>query len=240
MVNYIDHDKIFDFIEKLPDKTIILNISQGEEVNNWETIKMFAEKLDLIVCLNGLDYLHECQLNGLRFYWGYPITSFFELRSIIALDPVYLLLGAPLTFSLADVAALTKIPIRMVANRTQDLYIPRENGIYGTWVRPEDVPIYEDYVTTLEFYSPYQNLTKEAMLLHVYKDNQEWPGNLNLLFEDLNVNVDNRAIINKLALMRINCGQRCMRPGYQCHYCENAIKFADNVRDLHFELEQKN
>jgi hypothetical protein len=79
-------------------------------------------------------------------------------------------------------------------------------GIYGQWVRPEDVEVYEEYVSTLEFDNVLQDLKKESTLLHVYKDNVEWPGNLNLLFDNFGINVDNRAIPEDLGETRMNCG----------------------------------
>ena len=132
----------------------------------------------------------------------------------------------------------TKIPIRLHPNIAYDAYIPRENGICGQWIRPEDEHIYDEYVDTFEFIT--NDLEKEKTLLHIYKDNKYYNGNLNLLFTNFNVNVDNRALPENIGELRANCGQRCMSQG-TCHFCENGIKFSNNIRERHYkELKGQN
>ena len=143
------------------------------------------------------------------------------------------MLNAPLSFSLNKVKTITNIPIRMCPNLAYDAYIPRKNGIYGTWVRPEDINVYEAYVDTFEFIV--DELGKESTLLHIYKDNGNWPGNLNLLLTNFNVNVDNRAIPEEIGQYRANCGQRCMGPTSTCHFCETAMNFSNAIRVKHYK-----
>jgi hypothetical protein len=233
-VQWDDREKIMDFIEKVPDITVILEIPKYADITerDWATMEMYNDKLDFYVTIQNLFIHQEVKEHGLRFYWPYPITSYYELRGIIALEPSYLLLGVPLCFDLKTVKSITNIPLRLIANTSYDPYIPRENGICGQWIRPEDVPAYEEYVTALEFVDA--NLTKEATLLHVYKENGYWPGNLNLLFDNFNFNVDNRAIPEDLGERRMNCRQRCMSDGV-CHRCISALQFADLIRKRHEE-----
>lgn len=119
------------------------------------------------------------------------------------LNPCYLFLGAPLSFNLNKIKTKYKIPIRLCPNLAYDAYIPRDNGIYGTWIRPEDVEIYADFVDVLEFVC--DNLTTESALLRIYQEQKYWPGNLNLLLTNLNVNVDNRVIPEDIGKIRANC-----------------------------------
>jgi hypothetical protein len=75
-------------------------------------------------------------------------------------------------------------------------------------------------------------LQREQILYHVYHDNGEWPGNLNLLLKNFNFNVDNRALPKEIDEFRANCGHRCMENG-TCHFCETAIRFAEAIRKKH-------
>lgn len=194
---------------------------------------MYNDKLDFYITIHDL-HIHDIfKLHGLRFYWPYPIVSYYELQGILALNPAYILLGPPLSFDLKNIQSMTQVPIRLIANTSYDPYIPRENGICGQWIRPEDVPAYEEYVDVLEFVDA--DLTKEATLLHIYKENGNWPGNLNLLFDNFNFNVDNRVIPEDLGKRRISCRQKCMSGG-SCHRCESAIQFAELIRKKHEEL----
>jgi hypothetical protein len=100
-------------------------------------------------------------------------------------------------------------------------------------VRPEDTAAYAKYIDTFEFRTFGEDwITKEATLLHVYKDNAMWPGNLNLLITNLNVNVDNRAFPTDFGEIRCNCGQRCERNG-TCHLCDSTFLFVAQLKKEH-------
>jgi hypothetical protein len=233
-MQYVDKDRILDYIETLSDKMITLDIPaelKAEDLN-WTLFKMYSEKVNFALCLHDLSLVNSCKEYKIKFYWAYPITSFFELRGIINLEPCYLFLGAPLCFDLPKIKALTNIPIRLCPNLAYDAYIPRENGIYGSWVRPEDIGVYEKFVDMFEFET--DELKREQVLLHIYKDNGNWPGNLNLLFTNFNVNIDNCALPEEVGEVRTSCGQRCMSNG-TCTFCLTSVKFADIIRKKHYE-----
>ena len=91
-----------------------------------------------IFALEDINMYKECKLHKVKYYWAYPITSFYELEGIVALGVCQILIGAPLFFDLFRVQSFGK-DIRVVANNCFDNYIPRENGICGVYIRPEDV-----------------------------------------------------------------------------------------------------
>lgn len=166
-----------------------------------------------------------CHENKLKFYWAYPITSYYELRGLVYLGVSELLLGAPLYFDLPQVRR-ENLPIRLVANLCFDGYIPRPNGVCGTYVRPEDVPAYEPYVNTLEF--DVDDIKKEEVLIKVYKEDKKWPGNLNLILTNFGENVDNRAIPEAFGEARTQCRQNCQRGG-GCKLCFTAIQLSQTL-----------
>lgn len=229
-IEYCDKDKIIDYLEPLFDKTIILDVPSDVQALNWSLLKVYAEKVQFMLCLHDLSFVAPCQEHGINWYWAYPITSYYELRGILELNPCYLFLGAPLSFDLPKIKSITNVAIRLCPNLAYDAYIPRENGVCGSWVRPEDVDTYAQFVDAFEFEA--DELKREQVLLHVYKDNKEWPGNLNLLFTNFGVNVDNRGIPEEIGNMRTKCGQRCMLNG-TCHFCKTAVQFAETLRKQH-------
>ena len=236
-VAYIDRDRILDFVEKLPDKTIILDVPGNEA--EWDTWHMYDEKFyEFYIALHNLSRWQEFNDHNIKWYWPYPITSYYELGMVLALKPSYLMIGPPLSFELDKVAMLAyledradQIPLRMVCNNTCPKYLPKvegnNTGICGQWVRPEDAAVYNSRVQCFEFENV--DLKQEEVLLHVYKENQNWPGNLNLLIQNLGFNVDNRAIPEELGERRMNCGQRCWSTS-SCHLCESALRFAESLR----------
>lgn len=229
-MEYVDKDKIIDYLETLSDKTIILDVPSDVDTLNWSLLQVYAEKVNFMLCLHDLNFVAPCQEYGINWYWAYPITSYYELRGLIELKPCYLFLGAPLSFDLPKIKTISDIPLRLCPNLSYDAYIPRENGICGSWIRPEDTETYGQYVDTFEFFT--DELKREQVLLHIYKDNRNWPGNLNLLFTNFGVNVDNRGIPEEIGEIRSSCGQRCMTNG-TCRFCINAVKFSEALRKQH-------
>ena len=234
MMKFEDIERIIDYIKDFPDKTIIYRVPKNTISVDWKLLETYATQVTLIVALEDLRLIPKCVEHNLKYYWAYPITSYYELRGILALNPYYILLGAPLVFDLEHVHNMSNALIRIVPNVAYDSYIPRADGICGQWVRPEDLKYYAPYVNSIEFVA--DDLAKERTLLQIYKDNGEWPGNLNLLITNLKVDVDNRAIPDEFGQVRVRCGQRCMSHG-TCHYCQNAIRFADQLRKKHYEMQ---
>lgn len=119
-----------------------------------------------------------------------------------------------------------------MANLAYDAYIPRETGVNGFYIRPEDIKTYEQYVSSIEFIT--DELSKEATLLHVYTENKTWPGNLKLLITNLNSNVDNRGIPDDFGEARLNCQQKCVKNG-SCHFCDTAMLFSNRIAKEAYE-----
>lgn len=206
----------------MPDKTYILDIPREEVLNvDVNLMKVFSEKVNFILCIHDLRMVRMVAAAGLKWYWAYPITTYYELQGVCALKPCYLYITAPLSMDLDNVKKITDIPLRMTPNLAYDAYIPRENGVRGQWVRPEDVDRYGEYIDAFEFAAI--DLTKEHTLFHIYAENKAWPGNLDLLLTNLDFDIDNRTIPDEVVEARMRCGQRCMS-GSRCRLCETAFK----------------
>ncbi len=221
MIEYHDKDRLLYLSEKNPNAVLILQIPKTADMD-WLKYKKLAETYNLTLALEDIRMGRYCKSYKIPFYWAYPITSYYELRGLIDLGVSQLLLGAPLCFDLPVVSKFN-VPIRMVANLCYDGHIPRKDGIQGVYIRHENVPDYEQYIDVIEFYS--ENLDKEKTLFTIYKEQQNWPGNLNLLLTNFGFDVDNRAIPDEFAQARMQCRQNCMRNG-TCRYCYTAIKFS--------------
>lgn len=226
-----DFKAIPEYVEKFPDKTLILEfVNDLPEDFDWEEIQVYNDKMNgnLICALSDLGLVLECQLRNIRFYYKYPVTSFFELEGLKELGVCYILVGTPLLFDLKT-AANYQIPLRAIPNLAYEPYIVRKNGIIGGWIRPEDSNTYGQYIDTFEFYAP-KSLNKEASIYKVYAENGTWPGNLNLLIDNLNFDFDNRLLYDaeNFAERRMSCQQKCLK-GRSCHYCIDQLQFPDTT-----------
>lgn len=236
-VAYKDINSLIEYIDAMPNKTYILEIPEAESFKfDIELCKAYADKVDFILCLYNLHAVGLAVTAGLKWYWGYPISSWYELDGVTKLNPCYLFLTAPLSMDLIKVSQKTNIPIRLCPNLAYDIYIPREDGICGQWVRPEDQDRYGEFVTTFEFFST--TPTQEATLFKVYAEDKNWPGNLNLLITNLNYDIDNRIIDQDIIDVRLTCGQKCMTNA-KCKLCPNMFKYASNVRHKFYSSRQK-
>lgn len=169
--------------------------------------------------------IEECQKRNIKYFWSYPAITHEDFINLCNLNVSDILVAGELFF---DLPTLIKrhSNLRTVANFCTSNHIPHRNGIFGTYIRPEDVPIYEPYIKTLEFYS--RDLVKEARLFKIYAQNKQWPGNLNLLLTNLNYDVDNRVIPKEFAERRIKCQQKCMRDS-ACRFCETVFKYVNTL-----------
>ena len=224
-----DYRQISDLFVNYPNKTIILDIP-NEDLNNEDMKKAIEQygkaSKNFCCCIYNLNERLWFEQRGIKFYYGYPINTYYDMRGLIDLGVEYIKVTAPLTFDI-DVLAKNNIKFRMIPNVAYDAYVPRRSGMYGQWVRPEDVQYYESGIYVFEFEDA--GLEKERTLYDIYTKGV-WNGNLNLLITNLNIDVDNRALPEEIGEIRANCKQRCMQTG-TCHFCETVFLFEKSLRE---------
>ena len=221
-----DIASLTDILEKYPKATVVLEID-GNETPDFQFLEaantMNAGRLKIATRALFIDYIEEFKKHNLPFFYDFPTTSYFELQGLKDIGVCEIVIGMPLFFDLDRVMRF-ELPIRSVANKAYDRYIPRKNGICGQWIRPEDVGEYENYISTLEF--AFDTYAQEETLYHIYAENKNWPDDLNILIRDLNCppGNDNRLVPKeKLFPARLNCRQRCQWSS--CHICETALNY---------------
>lgn len=230
-----------------PDWTCAADIVVYMKNNELAQLYPYKDVLKITIAAETTQLMTEAKEAGFPAFWRYPASTYYELRGLLALGADQILLDAPLYFDLPTVKRICgKTELRLVANKCYNNYMTRLNGICGTYVRPEDVPIYEQYITHLEFDT--DNLRTERTLLEVYTQ-QSWPGNLNLLLTSLNIDVDNRGLsilpIDEgddqyyFARRRISCQQKCQRDPHLCHFCPLAISLVNAVDKKSAAISQK-
>jgi hypothetical protein len=182
------------------------------------------------VCLSSLTYVQELRGTDIKWYWGYPVTSYYELHALVEMGACEVKLGAPLFFDLERVKKQCDLPLRIVPNVAYSDGLDRIDGVCGTWVRPEDMDAYSEFVDFAEFEDC--DLRKERALYRVYAEDKAWPTDLGLLVTNLNHTGTNRMISSDASQSRMTCGQRCQE-GNGCRLCYRMLDVANPgmVRD---------
>ena len=240
---YRDRKAIPDYFEEYPDADIILQCSYADEID-WEEIKTFnvLGRGHFILCLSKMEDLQNADQAGYRYYYGIPLHSAYELNIVASKKVEYVCIDAPLFFKMDYVKSQGK-PVRIVANIAYKDALPRENGVAGVWVRPEDLnDTYAEYIAAIEFEEV--EIEKEELLFRVFAEDHEWRQDLKLIINGLRVDGSNRLISKRVAENRLNCGQRCEEGG-SCRICyrelelANAKKLSEYAEEVYPELLNK-
>ena len=171
-----------------------------------------------------MELFGDAAKHGLEYYLGYPVVSFFELDALKKLGVCYVRLDNELFFQL-DKVKICGVPVRAVPNVAYIDGLRRENGILGTWIRPEDIEsIYGEYITAIEFEDC--DRAKEQALFRIYAENHEWRGPLETIITNLNADGVNRMIPEEFSRIRTTCAQRCLKGGV-CRICERTLTLAN-------------
>ena len=229
-IKYNKLDSILDLYELNPKVTFILRITKQEDKSQirWTDIEKYNKMTQnkVIVETDDFDIMDACKVIDVKFFYAIPINNFYDLKALADYGCCDVRIDAPLTHMI-DRFENIDITVRMTPNVAYYAYIPRENGIIGSWVRPEDVEIYEEYVDVFEFEDC--DAKREEALYRVYAEQKSWPSNLNNLISNLNCNTDNKLILPDLAKIRSICGQKCAM-GINCSACHRMLNLANNEK----------
>lgn len=226
-VEYRDKKALENILEDNIDKIIIYqclfeniqeDLAQIMVCNELYPNRLIVE----VMFTNDVILLKE---KNIRCFINRPIMSYYELNGLIALGVDYVILGAPLFFEM-DKIKEKNIPVIIIPNIAYGDGIPRPNGINGTWIRPEDLQLYEQYAEIVMFDNA-DDIKKEQGLYRIYWEEKTWPGELDMLITNFNLKDPlNRLLSSDFTKKRLNCGQKCERE-QRCKICYRLMDLAD-------------
>lgn len=170
--------------------------------------------------------IQEAIKRGFAVYYIPAIKDYMALHALEAMGCSEIFIGGPLFFDLPQVRKSTKMIIHTCPNLALYNHLPHQNPIHGTWIRPEDVPLYEPYIDVLEPHG----ITPSAQgtAYKIYAIDAHWNGDIANIILDFNKDnkiVPNYNIISDLAERRIDCKQSCERLG-SCTLCDRGFTLA--------------
>lgn len=235
-MDYKDLDRIRDFVTEdwtCPADIVIYITKEEQETVDWEILKSYQEILSITIAIEDTYYSPTVIKNGFKWFWSYPISTFWELQGVLDLGVSQVLIDAPIFFELPTVFEWCKekqVEIRVIANQVYNKYMLRNplKAICGVFIRPEDIPYYEPYIQHIEFES--DGLKQERTFIKIYKHDQVWPGSLQLLFPKIGYDVINSAFEPGFGRRRLSCRQRCQSTG-RCRYCQIQARLLKAVEE---------
>ena len=228
-LEFRDHRIITDYFIDYPETMIILDIpAEDFTLDTQDILLNYREVSEKFCCkIYNLESAHWFKEHDIKFYYGYSVNSFYEVKGLIDLGVEYIQIHAPLTFCV-DKLKTYNCKFRMVPNVAYDAYIPRQEGVCGQWVRPEDVEWYEEGIYVFDFKDA--NLEKEKVLYKIYAEDKKWNGNINSLITNLDKQSDNKIFPEEFGEFRSNCEQKCMING-RCKYCHSVFNLKQTIEE---------
>lgn len=232
------------FLEVYKDKRI--NFRIGEAINLKEQIgidflKELNEKypnLHILIQQYNSDTLQILKDNNIKNYffntYAHNIDIFYMLVNSGVSD-IYVV--ESLGFELNKISKVAKdkgVRIRVYPNIAQ-ASVNEIPGLKKFFIRPEDIKDYEEYVDVCEFL--YEDATC-INCFNIYKNMQEWFGNLREIISELDIDLDSRFILPRFGETRAKCGKRCFR-GDPCHICELIQETAGTLEEAGIRIEKE-
>lgn len=225
-VQFRDYNQVYDLIDQYPNATIILNCQEFIDSKFQKALRDFVTLVPkrLILALFSFNDIETAQIYRIPFYMIHPIQTLEHLHSVKKLGVCYALIDNVLMHQLHE-AKIIGVPLRAIPNIAHLDAIPREDGINGNWIRPENLESYSLYIDAIEFGS--QPERREQALFRIYHDEHEFPGDLGKIVQDLNVTGVNRYLGDEIMLRRMNCNLNCTTIK-NCTICYDSLRIASH------------
>lgn len=223
---YRDIAVISEYAEKYPKAALVVEVLPAQE---WDVDKVkeafVLSRERLTVCVPKINdpKVDELRQKDIPYYCGYAASTAWELRAMVRTGVSQVKVDGPLFFQQDLLKKFPEIQFRVVANVAHEGYLPFD-GVCGSWIRPEDVGMYEDTISTIEFADC--DRKKEQSLFRIYAQHHEWPGKISMLFTNVGAECTNRLLPPDFTKARLNCGQKCQVDS-PCHLCYRHFALAD-------------
>ena len=127
--------------------------------------------------------------------------------------------------------------MRLTPNVPYFSYLPGMESVPGSWIRPEDLHLYEDLADSVEFLDC--DIKKEQALYRIYAEDKAWSGGLHYIISNISKDATNRMIPPSFTQNRLNCRQRCQEGGV-CRACYHILTLANEefLKDVKIKNEE--
>lgn len=228
---------IFPFIKDNPNKRYNIIVADGSSieynklVEQIEYVKEVVQNNNYTIECGDIITFHGFAENGYNAYLRFPVTDWETFDNLKQMGVSDIYIDGPLGFScpaLIKAKEDSAVKIRISPTISPNASLSSSTNASSFFVRPEDLPAYEEAFDIIDFKMP--NQEKEDTLFTIYKRGT-FNYNLQELIEELNIRVPNLFVRPEFAKQRFNCGQRCRVPGKSCHLCDTQFSLTNALLD---------
>jgi hypothetical protein len=204
--------------------------------------KSSSDYCPFVFCLKynkyGIEISKLMKKNNIPFFFNRHANSWDEIMGLLSTGVSEIYVCEELCFDLptiADIAHMVDVKIRVIPNICQSKW---ENtpSLKQFFIRPEDMPIYEQYVDVFEFWGDKRTYN---VLYETYALKRKWFGPLKEIILGFEGETDNKCIIPTFGEVRSRCGKRCNK-GKNCHICEKIDKLASALAERELYVKSDN
>lgn len=229
------------FMAQYSQKRIIMEI----EKMNEDLFKTLAEarvdhpEWNFVACIHEADeqWIPRLKESNIPFFFQTCVGNWDVLQGLLSFGVTDMYIVEALGFELDKVSSVLKasnVQVRVFPNVAQSGH-PAYHSLYSFFIRPEDVPVYEEYVDVFEFYGP-EN--KQDIFYNIYAKDKKWYGNLNEMIVGFEEDLDSRFIIPIFGAKRVKCGKKCFK-GSACKICMRIQSASETLKDKGLMIKYK-
>lgn len=247
-VRYNNALNIYHFLLEHPNQRVILWFAEDKIFNDFERKAVLSLKTEkkinnFVLCLREakayekykksnkgewLKILEEIKEAEVPFFFEDYVKDFETLHYYIGAGVSDVYIVENMGFKLPQVSSIcikSNVKVRALPNICQTP-LPCGN-IYGFFIRPEDIPIYERYIDVCEFFNVEG---KQDTYYKIYTQDKHWFGNLQEIIQNLSEPFDSRFTIKQFAEARVKCGKKCFE-GHKCQICKRILDLGKTLKD---------
>lgn len=247
-IQYNNALNVYDFLIQHLKQRVIIYFREDELLREIEQKAIIALKTErnmnnFALCLDEafiynkylnankkdwLDLLEKLKKAAIPFFFSDPVRDFETLHYYINAGVSDVVIAENLGFKLDKVSKICKsrkVKVRAIPNICQTP-LPQGN-IYGFFIRPEDIPTYEQFIDVCEFSF---KEGQQDTYYKIYAKDKKWFGNLQEIIIGFDTTLDSRFIVKQFAEVRSHCGKKCFE-GNGCQVCDRCLTLAETLQD---------
>lgn len=238
-----ENNNLLDFVTKFKEEQrIIVDITTLQEediariIPNIQVAAAGHKNLALRLSIKQQAAADFYELN-IPYFFAEFADTWDKLVSLVSMGVTDVYIVSDLGFDLHDVSIYCKkrnIKIRVFPNVSQfSSKIGNIEKVKGFFIRPEDIPTYEEYVDVCEIFG---DIEKHSVFYEIYKNNK-WLGDLKDLILNFDVSVMNKTLPHMFGELRTSCKKDCYRG--KCNKCDRMLLTAEELKERNLIITKK-